>query len=280
MKLLLLKGLPASGKTTFAKELVRNDGNWVRVNKDDLRNMLNGGKWSSGRERRVVELERRLATEALEDGKNVVVDDTNFNPTHERYLKGLAESHNADFEIKEFDTPLEECIKRDNARPNGVGETVIRKMYNQYLKLAPAKYTPDPMLQPAIVCDIDGTLAHMHDRSPYDWSKVGNDKVDIPIAWLTSILFRSVSVILVSGRDESCRKETEDWLAKNSICYTKLIMRKEGDNRPDEVVKEEIFNENIRGNYNVRFVLDDRNKVVDMWRQLGLKCLQVAEGDF
>ena len=57
-------------------------------------------------------------------------------------------------------------------------------------------------------------------------------------------------------------------------------MRKEGDNRPDEVVKEEIFNENIRGNYSVRFVLDDRSKVVDMWRQLGLKCLQVAEGDF
>lgn len=280
MKLLLLKGLPASGKTAFAKTLVMSDGNWIRVNKDDLRNMLHGGKWSSGREKKIIACERTLVGTLLGEGKNVVVDDTNLNPTHERYFKGLAKSHNADFEIKEFDTPLEECIKRDNARPNGVGETVIRRMYNQYLKPAPAKYTPDPMLQPAIVCDIDGTLAHMHDRSPYDWSKVGNDMVDIPIAWLTSILFRSVSVILVSGRDASCGKETRDWLAKNGICYTKLIMRKEGDNRPDEVVKEEIFNENIRGNYNVRFVLDDRNKVVDMWRQLGLKCLQVAEGDF
>ena len=280
MKLLLLKGLPASGKTTFAKELVRNDGNWTRVNKDDLRSMLHGGKWSSSREKKIIACERWLVELLLGWKKNVVVDDTNLNPTHERHFKGMAESHNADFEVKMFDTPLEECIKRDNARPNGVGETVIRKMYNQYLKPTPAKYTPDPMLQPAIVCDIDGTLAHMHDRSPYDWSKVGNDMVDIPIAWLTSILFRSVSVILVSGRDESCRKETEDWLAKNGICYTKLFMRKEGDNRPDEVVKEEIFNDNIRGNYNVRFVLDDRNKVVDMWRQLGLKCLQVAEGDF
>lgn len=280
MKLLLLRGLPASGKTTFAKELVRNDGNWVRVNKDDLRNMLNGGKWSGKHERRIVQLERQLVEKALKDGKNVVIDDTNFNPIHEKQYREIAKQYNANFEIKEFDTPLEECIKRDNARPNGVGEAVIRKMYNQYLKPAPAKYTPDPMLQAAIVCDIDGTLAHMHDRSPYDWSKVGNDKVDIPIAWLTSILFRSVSVILVSGRDASCHKETQDWLAKNGICYTKLIMRKEGDNRPDEVVKEEIFNESIRENYNVRFVLDDRNKVVDMWRQLGLKCLQVAEGDF
>lgn len=280
MKVLLLRGLPASGKTTFAKDLARKDGNWVRVNKDDLRNMLNGGKWSGKHERRIVQLERQLAEETLKDGKNVVVDDTNFNLAHERRYRELAKQYNADFEIKEFDTPLEECIKRDNARPNGVGETVIRRMYNQYLKPAPVKYTPDPMLQPAIVCDIDGTLAHMRDRSPYDWGKVGNDKVDIPIAWLTSILFRSVSVILVSGRDASCHKETQDWLAKNGICYTKLIMRKEGDNRPDEVVKEEMFNENIRGNYNVKFVLDDRNKVVDMWRQLGLKCLQVAEGDF
>lgn len=280
MKLLLLRGLPASGKTTFAKELVRNDGNWIRVNKDDLRNMLNGGKWSGKHERRIVQLERQLVEEVLKDGKNVVIDDTNFNLAHERWYREIAKRYNADFEIKEFDTPLEECIKRDNARPNGVGETVIRRMYNQYLKPAPAKYTPDPILQPAIVCDIDGTLAHMHDRSPYDWSKVGNDKVDIPIAWLIGILFRSVSVILVSGRDASCRKETEDWLAKNIVCYTKLFMRNEGDDRPDEVVKEEIFNENIRGNYNVRFVLDDRNKVVDMWRQLGLKCLQVAEGDF
>lgn len=280
MKLLLLRGLPASGKTTFAKELARNDGNWVRVNKDDLRNMLHGGRWSGKHERRIVQLERQLVEKALKDGKNVVIDDTNFNSIHEKQYREIAKQYNADFEIKEFDTPLEECIKRDNARPNGVGETVIRKMYNQYLKPAPAKYTPDSMLQPAIVCDIDGTLAHMHDRSPYDWSKVGNDMVDIPIAWLTSILFRSVSVILVSGRDESCRKETEDWLAKNGICYTKLIMRKEGDNRPDEVVKEEIFNEHIRGGYNVRFVLDDRDKVVDMWRQMGLKCLQVAEGDF
>ncbi len=280
MKLLLLRGLPASGKTTFAKDLVRKDGNWVRVNKDDLRNMLNGGKWSGKHERRIVQLERQLVEEMLKDGKSVVIDDTNFNLAHERRYREIAKQYNADFEIKEFDTPLEECIKRDNARPNGVGETVIRRMYNQYLKPAPAKYTPDPMLQPAIVCDIDGTLAHMHDRSPYDWNKVGNDKVDIPIAWLTSVLFRSVSVILVSGRDESCREETEDWLAKNGICYTKLIMRKEGDNRPDEVVKEELFNEHIRGDYNVRFVLDDRNKVVDMWRQLGLKCLQVAEGDF
>ena len=280
MKVLLLKGLPASGKTTFAKELVRNDGNWVRVNKDDLRNMLHGNKWSGAREKKIIACERWLAGLLLDEGKNVVVDDTNFNPTHERYFKELAKSHGAEFSIKEFDTPLDECIKRDNARPNGVGETVIRRMYNKYLKPMPARYMPSLSLPPAIICDIDGTLAHMYNRSPYDWSKVGEDKVDIHIAWLVNVLFRSVNVILVSGRDECCRKETEDWLNDNGVRYTKLFMRKEGDNRPDETIKQEIFNDNIRDNYNVRFVLDDRNKVVDMWRQMGLKCLQVEEGDF
>nr|DAV53531.1 MAG TPA: polynucleotide kinase [Caudoviricetes sp.] len=280
MKLLLLRGLPASGKTTFAKELVRNDGNWVRVNKDDLRNMLNGGKWSSGRESLVVLLESRLVRHALKSGKNVVIDNTNFNLAHERRYREIAKQYNADFEIKEFDTPLEECIKRDNARPNGVGETVIRKMYDTYLKPAPAFYSPGLFLQPAIICDIDGTLAHMHNRSPYDWSKVGEDKADISISWLVNALSASVSVILVSGRDECCRKETENWLSENCVHYTRLLMRKAGDNRPDEVVKKEMFNMAIRDTYNVRLVLDDRNKVVDMWRQMGLKCLQVAEGDF
>jgi len=57
-------------------------------------------------------------------------------------------------------------------------------------------------------------------------------------------------------------------------------MRSQGDTRPDEIVKREIYEEHIKPLYNVDFVLDDRNKVVKMWRSLGLKVLQVAEGNF
>lgn len=178
MKVLLLRGLPASGKSTYAKELVSKDHDWVRVNKDDLRAMMNNGEFSGKLEKQVIRTEREIAENALKIGKNVVIDDTNFNPIHEEYFRDLAVRYGAEFEIKFFDTPLAMCIDRDNKRPNGVGEAVIRRMYDQYLKPKPAIYERDGSLPKAIICDIDGTLAHMKDRSPFDWSRVDQDEVD------------------------------------------------------------------------------------------------------
>lgn len=135
----------------------------------------------------------------------------------------------------------------------------------------------------AIICDIDGTLAHMHGRGPFEWSGVGEDIVDETIAQLLRILEMDFNpfIALFSGRDLSCHKETTDWLNGNHIPYSGLYMRPEGDNRKDSIIKRELFEKHIAGKYNVLFVLDDRNQVVDMWRnELGLKCLQVAEGDF
>ena len=280
MKVLLLRGLPASGKSTYAKELVAVNHNWVRVNKDDLRAMMNGGVFSGKLEKHIVRTERELVENALKLGKNVIVDDTNFNPNHEIFFRALAYQYSAEVEVKFFDIPLEICINRDNKRPNGVGETVIRRMYNQYLKPKPAVYERDESLPKAIICDIDGTLAHMKDRSPYDWSRVGEDEVDPNIKNLLDSLREEYVIFLVSGRSEACRKETEKWLTENDISYDMLFMRPEYDGRKDSIVKRELFEKCIRPYYDIEFVLDDRNQVVDMWRSLGLKCLQVAEGDF
>ena len=280
MKVLMLKGLPASGKSTYAKELVAKDHNWVRVNKDDLRAMMNGGVFSGKLEKQIVRIERKLAEDALKIGKSVVIDDTNFNPDHEEYFRRLAKMYMEEFEVKFFDTPLEVCIERDNKRANGVGETVIRKMYNQYLKPQPAVYEHNLSLPTAIICDIDGTLAHMKDRSPYDWNKVGEDKVDPIIKNLLDAVKGYYIIILISGRDEACREETKKWLEKHDIPHARLVMRPEGDIRKDSIVKRELFEKCIRPYYDIEFVLDDRNQVVDMWRSLGIKCLQVQEGDF
>lgn len=280
MKVLLLRGLPASGKSTYSKELVSKDHNWVRVNKDDLRAMMNNGEFSGKLEKQVIRTEREIAENALKLGKNVVIDDTNFNPTHEEYFRQLAKTYKAEFEVKFFDTPLEECIKRDNERPDGVGEAVIRKMYNQYLKPQQAVYEHNKNLRTAIICDIDGTLAHMTDRSPYDWSRVYQDEVDPIIRKLLDTIKYKYFVILTSGRDEICREETNKWLRENDVPYGMLLMRPEGDIRKDSIVKRELFEKYVRPYYNIEFVLDDRNQVVEMWRSLGLKCLQVAEGDF
>lgn len=132
----------------------------------------------------------------------------------------------------------------------------------------------------AIMCDIDGTLAFMGDRSPYNWKKVGVDTVNEPIRGIVNKYFDFMPVILVSGRDEVCRPETEKWLKDNSVRYSTLLMRPKGDNRKDSIVKKEIYDNFIRDKYTIEFVLDDRNQVVEMWRGLGLTCLQVAEGDF
>lgn len=280
MKVLMLKGLPASGKSTYAKELVAKDHNWVRVNKDDLRAMMNGGVFSGKLEKQIVRIERKLAEDALKIGKSVVIDDTNFNPDHEEYFRRLAKMYMEEFEVKFFDTPLEVCIERDNKRANGVGETVIRKMYNQYLKPQPAVYEHNLSLPTAIICDIDGTLAHMKDRSPYDWNKVGEDKVDPIIKNLLDAVKGYYIIILISGRDEACREETKKWLEKHDIPHARLVMRPEGDIKKDSIVKRELFEKCIRPYYDIEFVLDDRNQVVDMWRSLGIKCLQVQEGDF
>lgn len=129
----------------------------------------------------------------------------------------------------------------------------------------------------AIMVDIDGTLAHMVNRGPFDWKRVGEDELDEIVA---SITRHYKHVVIMSGRDSICRSETEKWLAKHDIRYNKLVMRPANDNRPDEIVKWELYEQHVELEYTIEFVLDDRNKVVKMWRENGLKCLQVAEGDF
>jgi hypothetical protein len=87
-------------------------------------------------------------------------------------------------------------------------------------------------------------------------------------------------IVIVSGREAICKPETEQWLADNGIRYDELYMRAAEDKRDDRIVKQEIYEANIKPRFNVRFVLDDRDRVVKMWREQGLKVLQVAEGDF
>jgi hypothetical protein len=167
---------------------------------------------------------------------------------------------------------------------------------------APPTFNPVPVewvegLPECVIVDIDGTVAHHEGiRSPYDYSEVIlQDTVDEHVTWLVrrifDLRFDTVTdypyVFFVSGRDDICRAYTETWLRRTAgISYDDLFMRPSGavdDNGnkiPDYLVKSRLFDENIRGRYNVRFVLDDRDQVVSLWRSLGLKCLQVQPGDF
>lgn len=278
----MLKGLPASGKSTYAKELVSKG--WKRVNKDDLRAMIDSSKWSKENEKNIIEARDLLVIQYLDSGFNVVVDDTNFADIHAETLAEIADNCDNDvtFEVMFIDTPLIECIRRDALRGDkSVGDKVIMGMYTRYVEPMIEKPEYKSELSDAYIVDIDGTLAHMTNRSPYDYTKVSDDSLDENVASIVRLLHDSgKKIIIVSGRSNVCGQDTIDWLKKNTIDYYELHMRKEGDSRRDTEVKAEIYTNHIEGKYNVLGVFDDRDQVVAMWRGLGLKVYQVGYGSF
>ena len=272
----MLKGLPASGKSFYAKSLVK-DNPWKRkrVNNDDLRASLDMGRFSKINESMIDTLRHFIITESLSKGFSVVIDNTNFHTRHEEELKVLAKVYKARFEVKFFDTPLDVCIERDSKRENQVGSRVIIDMYNKYLKKEQTRVEIDSNLPNCIIVDIDWTIADNGDRNPYDQEKVSEDK---PILETIRVL-RSLNVtqkdlhfIITTGRmdKDNVREDTMKWLMNNWVPNSFLLMRKNEDTRKDSIVKEEMYNEYIKGKYNVLCVFDDRKQVVEKRRELGL----------
>ncbi|WIM95625.1 AAA family ATPase [Actinoplanes oblitus] len=296
-RLLITRGLPASGKTTFARKL---QPGVVRVNRDDLRRMLHGERlFTQWAEAQVTHAQRATVEALLRARASVVVDDTNLRAKVVREWAEMAARFGASFEVHDFtDVPLAECLRRDADRPEGdrVGEGAIRRMHERYLagRNVPLPvpfvdpggpglvYEPDPELPPVVLVDIDGTVALMTGRSPYDWSRVGEDAPNpAVIAAVRAMHAAGHAIVFCSGRDAVCREETEAWLELFvGVPYEALFMRPEGDSRKDAVVKREIFDQEIRDRWRVVGVFDDRRQVVRMWRALGLTVFQVAEGDF
>lgn len=280
-KVILTKGLPGSGKSTWAKSLLdKNPGKYKRVNKDDLRAMIDNSKWSKDNEKFILNIRDQIILSALENGKHIIVDDTNLHEKHINHIKELVKGK-AEVEIKDFtDVTLETCIKQDLKRFNSVGKDVIVDMYNQFLKPEIKQVEFDPNLPKCIICDIDGTIAKMVNRSPFDWNKVDQDEVYQDIVDILKTYENKVDIIMMSGRDGSCKDLTMKWLIKNKIPFDNLLMRSANDMRKDSIVKQELYENYIKDQWNVLFVLDDRQQVVNKWRELGLRCLQVQEGNF
>lgn len=285
MKVIFTVGLPASGKSTWAKKYCSSNKDWIRVCRDDLRHMR-GHYWIPEQEDLITLWERYCIVSALEAGKNVVVDATNLN---EEYLKALKTYITESVGEVKFQTQsflavgLDTLIQRDFERPGGVGEKVIKKFWNRYMKNTQQelKYVPDENLPKAVIVDIDGTLAEKGDRSPFDWFAVGEDAPYQDIFQLVRFYQREgYKILILSGRDAVCRPQTEKWLQEHNLDYDELHMREEGSFEKDSKVKERFLLEVLAPKYNVELVIDDRNQVVEMWRSLGLRCLQVAEGDF
>lgn len=298
--LVLTRGLPASGKSTYAKSVVELNPNWVRLERDLLRDQLfNTRELIPSHENVITQVQFAMAEAAIKAGQSVIVSDMNLRASYVRDWAKLAAKYNIDFEQINFgNVSVDECVARDKVRDNAVGEEVIRSIAKRFLvkgripsvdvtKELSSGWTVDPVevnseLPSAIIVDIDGTLATMNGRSPYEWHRVGEDSpVEAVINAVESAYAAGHEVIFMSGRDASCRDQTINWLLTNLPSVNgALFMRPEGDNRKDDLVKYELFNENVRGKFNVKYVLDDRDQVVKMWRALGLSCFQVNYGAF
>jgi hypothetical protein len=232
-----------------------------------------------------------MLVEALKEGKHVVIDDTNLSDRPVERIKQVVERYKKDtgqqvkIEFKEMETSLEESLARDETREKKVGRDVIMRMYKQHIlkdERGPHYQPQDDTLPSAILCDLDGTLAIIHNRSPFDAQRCEMDLLNEPIAEIVkNYASLGVKIILMSGRDEAARRPTMNWLAYNKIPFDALFMRATGDARKDSVVKKELYEAHVKGQFLVKFILDDRNQVVDLWRlDLGLPCLQVNYGDF
>lgn len=297
-KVVFTVGVPASGKSGWATELASADEKWVRVSRDDFRYMMCGRGFTPHVETLITAAVDAAVALALENGMNVVVDATHCRLEYLR--QGLAKvAHSATASFKYFPIDLDEAIVRDETRERSVGADVIRAMHanlqewagdfdfgavipptRRSARTASRNYDPNGE-SAAVIFDIDGTLAIMGDRSPFDWKRVGLDAPNDPVVEM-AIHHRDMGdrIVLMSGRSSACRAETEAWLDEHNVPYHELHMRKEGDSRKDSEVKLELYDRHVRDKYRVYCVYDDRPQVVEMWHGLGLFVFNVLQGNY
>lgn len=132
----------------------------------------------------------------------------------------------------------------------------------------------------AIICDLDGTLALFEGSNPFD-RDFSQDKVNTPVLEILNRFKDDTNIIITSGRNDKFMYQSLNWLNDHFIPWNYLFMRPDGDFRKDVEFKREVYETKIQPkNFNILFCLDDRDQVVALWRELGLTCLQVAEGHF
>jgi len=278
---ILTVGLSGSGKSTWAKKYIQNDSNIKIVCKDDLRSMLDNKIYTKANEKFVNKVRDVIILEAVNEGKSIIVADTNLCSKHEKHIKQLV-GNKAHVVNKYFlDIPIETCIKQDLQRERSVGKDVIIKQYYDFI-CKPIKPVTDSTKTNCIIVDLDGTLAiNNHNRSYFDASTADKDDVCNEVLELINKFQNDHTIIFCTGREKKYSKPTIEFLNNNGIINPIVFMRSTGDSRKDYVVKEELYKEHIEPYYKVKFVIDDRPSVVRYWHKLGLFVFKVGrEYDF
>lgn len=270
-------------------------------------------------EEEITNKEHQILAKNIIKGKNIIIDNLNLK---RKYVQEYVNIFNdlgvetTDVSLVDFQIEFDGVIKRRALRPEKrIDREVLEKQFEQFKSLdwdlsdfitrrvkdkdcwVPTRdrqkwhftnfdvepYRPKQGTQPAIIVDIDGTLAHRRVvngmlRSFYDYDSALTDYPDPSLKWLLENICQKARIIIVSGRMDSSLMTLIAWLKDNiDIPYFETYMRKDGDKRSDDIVKYELFNQHIRNNYAVKFVLDDRNRVCAMWQELGIKVLNCGD---
>lgn len=294
-----LRGIPASGKSTWAKqEVMKRKGQVKRFNKDSFRDMLDNGEFNLANEKYINAMRNYMVESALRRGFDVIIDDTNFNDSNWEAICDIAKRvGNVQIIEKTFDVTLKEALIRNRNREFPVPDDVVKNMYDKHVKNKPHKdrhvYFEYPVpvkmipgLRDIVIVDLDGTLAiNNGQRSFYDYEASINDDYNEHVVEVVKSLHNDgIGVVIMTGRDGGEHDKYIMiyglWLEALGIDPLMTLARKLNDRRPDYIIKKELYDENILGKYNVIGVIDDRKSVTDMWRTLGLTVFQVNTGDF
>ncbi len=296
-KVILTKGLIASGKSTWCTEFLKQNKDYKRVNRDYIRHCLSAYQFTDENEKLVQKVWKQIVKEIFESDYNLIVDEMNLNSdtrnNNINYIKSIIPD--IEIEIKSFPVTLEEAIKRDSFREFKIGEKVIKRTWYKYKdeliemleENNKSKVVYNPELPDCLVCDIDGNLGIRYSRNPYDYSKVKEDGIREDIKNLINILSNTKFhnkfpyVFIFSGRDSICKSDSMEWLVEKGVIFNEVIMRQTGDKRSDEIVKKEMYDNYIKNKYNCLYWLDDRRKVISYIRkELGITVLDTAGNEF
>lgn len=290
-KLILMVGPPGSGKTSYCEKFK----DFYRISQDDQ------GKihWVN-------------FCFNIHVKNNIIVDRMGFNKQQrDRYLKPAKEAgYETEIVVihENYETCLNRCLKREN-HPTIKDETnaksALNTFFSKYERVEDSeadkvtRIWPEGIKDKVVICDLDGTLCNTSHREYLVKNLVVDDKQvqkknwpkffaelcnDTPNWWCVTLLDGldklGVPVIYCSGRPDSYRKETEEWLSRYELTRKYLFMRNRNDSRKDSIAKEIILDFEILTRWKPFFAIDDRTQVVQMWRSRGITTLQCAEGNF
>ena len=279
-------GVSASGKTTYAQNYIKSHPDYRIICRDDIRWDLmtkNGlepcwANWNWKHEKQVTDIQNELIVQYYNDlnVNGIIIANTNLNPKYLDITIKELEFVGYTIQKKYFPISWVDACKRNAARPHGINISILAQQFEQWNLIQVPQYIPNETLPIAVVCDIDGTISHSSNlRGIFDWNKVNVDLPDIEVMDILKGLANKYKIVILSGRDSCCRELTEQWLKKYlpGINFS-LFMRPAGSIISDDIVKHDLFFNNVANQWNVKMVIDDRSKVCRLWRSIGLKVLQ------